>query len=186
MTEKIAVTVDWTPALLGAGSKAFQKRQQRKIGWKTPALLVFVFIFVVFGVFQLLERVLLKPEHDTASFEAGVGAGMVQVVVFLVLFFIAILIVNRQLRRAFYRGSPIFERPWTIQLSVEGMRTQGPYTYGHTDWAAVVDVLETKTATIISLGAGGFVPLPNDGLPDGVSQAELLRRIDAWRAAADF
>lgn len=185
-TDKVTITVDWTPALLGAGAKVFQRRQQRGLGWGTPALLVIVFIVMFVGVFRLIEVALQRPEHDSASFEAGVGAGMVQVFVFLVFFFVAVFVLNRKMRGQLYTDAPIFERPWTVQLSVEGMDTRGPYSYGRTEWAAVVDVMETKTATVISLGAGGFVPLPNEGLPEDVTQAELLRRIDAWRSAADF
>lgn len=182
----MTIVVDWTPTLLGAGAKVFQKRQQRKIGWKLPLLLFVLAVLLITFAIRLIEDMLLRPEHDLASFEAGVVAGSVQAVFFLIVFVVAIVVINRHFRGQFYSGSPIFERPWTVQLSVEGMDSRGPYTYGHTDWAAVVDVLETKTLTIISLGAGGFIPLPNDGLPEGVTQAELLRRIDAWRAAADF
>jgi hypothetical protein len=186
MTDSVTVTVDWTPQLLGAGAKAFQKRQQRKLGWKVPALLFLGLVLVILGVFQLTNHILQTPEHDIASFRAGRTTGYAQSVVYLIFFFVTIIVLTRLHRGQFYTDSPIFERSWTVALSVSGFRTRGPYTQGHTEWAAVVDVLETKTATIISLGAGGFVPLPNAGLPEGVTQAELLRRIDAWRAAADF
>ncbi len=186
MTDKVTVTVEWTPSLLNIGAKKFQKTQQRQISWVSLALLLLIVITVMTVIPRLVEELMMRVEHDRGSFRSGVIAGIIQMIAMLVVVFLGLMFINRKLRRRIYESAPMFDRPWTVQLSVEGMHSHGPYTSGRTEWAAVVDVVEAKTATIVSLGGGGFVPLPNAGLPEGVTQHELLRRIDAWRSAAAF
>jgi hypothetical protein len=184
--DRVTVTIDWEPKLLLSGATTFQKNQQRRIGWKLPVIAFIGVVGLMMFLTRTVETQMFGLDHHRPSFEAGVNAGLLQAAIFFVVTFIGYLLFAKHLQRTMYTEAPLFERPWAAALSVEGISTKGPYSHGHHDWAAVVDVIAAKKAIIVSLGAGGFIPLPDSGLPEGVTQADLLRRIEAWRSAADF
>lgn len=70
-----------------------------------------------------------------------------------------------------------------VRLSAEGVETQSEVAESLTRWPGVALVSETPRATLIWLGALIALPVPDAALPEGVTRADLLARIAAWREA---
>ena len=69
-----------------------------------------------------------------------------------------------------------------VRLSAEGIESESALARGLTRWPGVAAVSETPRATLIWLGALIAMPVPDAALPEGVTRAELLKRIAAWRS----
>ncbi len=71
-----------------------------------------------------------------------------------------------------------------VRLSAEGVESESALARGLTRWAGVAAVSESRGATLIWFGALIAMPVPDAALPGGVTRADLLGRIDAWRRQA--
>lgn len=71
-----------------------------------------------------------------------------------------------------------------VRLSAEGVESESALARGLTRWPGVAAVSESPGATLIWFGALIAMPVPDAALPEGVTRADLLGRIAAWREAA--
>ncbi len=71
-----------------------------------------------------------------------------------------------------------------VRLSAEGVAMASDHARGLTRWPGVALVSETPRAALIWLGALIAVPVPDAALPEGVTRADVLARIAAWREVA--
>ena len=185
-TEPVTVTVEWTPTVLTDGTRAFQKSLPRRNLW----ILFGIVSVVMFVIFSLGDKILLSLYDagtlNIASYRDGYGDGVIVFVLMCVICVIIFTVAQRMMAPTIYAKTPFFERPCIIELSLHGIRTQGPYNHGHIDWAAVTASAQTKTSLVLSLGGGGYLPLPFNGFPEGLSANDLEARIESWRAAGDF
>ena len=60
--------------------------------------------------------------------------------------------------------------------------SQTDIAYTRNTWDSIAAVSEAPKATLLWIGALIAMPAPDESLPEGVDRAELLRRIETWRA----
>lgn len=184
--ESVTVTVDWTPGLMTEANGAFRKAAPKTGLWMFLGSVFFSFFFAfTFGT-DILAAILGVPELHAPSYDRGQHDAVFSILGGIFLAAALVFVLNRVVVRNFYAETPFFERAWSIELSVQGIRTQGPYNNGWIDWPAVVKVVQSKNAIVLSLGGGGFLPLPHAGLPEGLAPEDLAGRIEVWRGAGDF
>lgn len=186
MTEKIAVTVDWTPEVLAIGGRAFQKAKPKK-----PLILMLLAIVpITFAIIVFGDQLGLAIRGRDAVSSGSYSTGWLDAIIVYSVTIVAVIFIAARVRQAASGQSaiesPFLSRPWTLTLGVDGIQTKGPYSSGHIDWAAVTDVAYTKSVIVLSMGGGGILPLPHIGLPHGVTPEDLAPRIEAWRTASDF
>jgi hypothetical protein len=46
-------------------------------------------------------------------------------------------------------------------------------------------IIRARSDRLLQFASGHVVPIPADALPDGMTMADVLARIEGWRAAAD-
>jgi len=179
--ESLQVSLDWTPNLFRAGTKACKKDIRRRLGVKgflAVALITGVAI-IVGGL--ALGQVFAGPGYHPKSLNLGFLGGFMMfafstyVGIRLISFWNSKSIVSNPV------AGPYFSGTWRVQLASEGVQADGPHSRIFYDWRAIVDVVKTKGAIVLSLGNGGFLPLPEEGLPDDMTSNELVRQIAAWR-----
>ena len=184
--DRVTVVLDWSTGILNEGNAAFRKSAPQRAKW----VMIGTYAVIMFFAFVFGDKIALavfgNQGWETGSYETGFSHGVIVFVGALVLAVFFLPIANRMAIKDFYQDTPYFSRPWTIEVSVQGIVSRGPYNAGTIDWPAIISVVQGKNAIVLSLGGGGFIPLPHAGLPEDVTPDEMVRRIEAWRGAGDF
>lgn len=80
--------------------------------------------------------------------------------------------------------NPAYSGELTARLDRDGIEIRGGASLSRLDWRAVDDVLVLDSGAVALVVPTEMVPLPVEALPDGLTRAELIARIEAWRQAA--
>lgn len=182
--EGVTITVDWTPAMMAEANRVFTQSLNRRVKWWL--IVVFAACAGVGAAFGPEIVGLFRGPAPGLGYNRGYTDGMIMVIGAAFLGVVGMRVAGLILLRRQTSLVPFFERPWTIEVSLAGIRTKGPYNAGRIDWLAVVDVLPGRTVTVISLGRGGFLPIPDVGLPSGMTPGELRTQLALWHNAAEF
>lgn len=100
-----------------------------------------------------------------------------------ILVFLALTIVRRRRLQKMMRMAPIRLGEGRILLDETGFSAPGARIIGGLSWDMVVDVVEDPVGLLLLISPIEYIPLPDAGLPEGMSRADLLARISGWRGA---
>ncbi|MEM8742636.1 MAG: YcxB family protein, partial [Pseudomonadota bacterium] len=154
----------------------------RRRGWRWlislgAGMLWFVLLVVLGGVIGRLGT----PDREASGyFSGGLNTGIL-----LMCLSGLVLMVrhNRQMSRA-WRDAPLAQGETVMRLDAAGIRIAGPMSISDYKWSSIVRVLPARRGLTLMLGRTVFLPVPSDGLPEGIDRPELMRRIEIWRQTA--
>ena len=72
---------------------------------------------------------------------------------------------------------------FVLRVGPEGIVNSNDQSRTEYDWGAISDVADVKSGLAIIIKGWGFIPLLEAALPDGLTKAEALSRINTWRSA---
>lgn len=85
--------------------------------------------------------------------------------------------------RAVY-SAPIRQGVHSITMTADGINSPSSLVAGTLGWSKITEVIEVSDTTLILFSPIEYFPLPDSGLPDGMTRADLLDQIKQWRDAA--
>jgi len=100
---------------------------------------------------------------------------------------IAILISNRFWRKKLVMDlnrAPVRTKTKVVYLSEHGLSDFSIPHKNEMTWDYITNVVEYKDVVLLLLSPIEFIPLPDSGLPTGMTRAALLDQIAEWRKAA--
>ncbi len=92
------------------------------------------------------------------------------------------LYLYRKLMRAIL-AAPCRQEASTIILDAEGITAPGALVYGRMPWRWITEIVERKDALLLLFSPVESIPLPDKGLPEGMTRAALKVQLETWRAA---
>jgi len=81
-------------------------------------------------------------------------------------------------------AAPIRQGTRSVVLSADGISSPSSLIVGVMRWSDITDVAEQSDLTLLLFSPIEYIPLPDAGLPEGLTRAALLTQIASWRDAA--
>lgn len=171
--EAIILRFQWTEDLMRNNAKLILKGQRRRVfrAMAKPRTAVAFVIILIMGVALAPDRA------DFDVFFPGLALGLLAA--FIALYLTAdaqswaLHEIETEMRAK--RGDAV------VTLSLEGAEMrQGDEVYG-LKWPAVTRIEEFSKGFMIFTTIFRGVPVPDAALPDGMTRAEAMRRVEGWR-----
>ena len=102
--------------------------------------------------------------------------------------FMVFSLMNGYWKRRLFKAlaaAPIRQLNRPFFLSKNGISNAGfndDYAVG---WRLITDVVETKEATLLMISPIEYFPIPDSGLPEGMTRMALLEQVSNWREMAN-
>ena len=167
--KEIEIRLDWQDVDLARLQGMLSGRFHGRYAWP---LTIFAVLFVAIFGYRLLAL----------RFGPG-GTGLVAAGLALIVFAGIARWLNARVRRAIM-AAPARRTPSTLVLTVDGIAGSGTLMAGRIPWRHVVDVVDSPKALLVLFSPVEFIPLPDSGLPDGMTRSALRTQIADWRTAA--
>jgi|GEM_PF-3242389 len=171
----IKVQCDWSKIPRQKYSNLLAKRFY---GW-LPQILIPVAVFgtivlAILGLKAILDPRTLPPLWGVAFIPFYLG------------YVVSRLMNNYWKRRLFsvVGNSAFLQLDRQVFLSKLGISISGFDDNYPIGWPAVTEVVETKDTTLLLISPIEYFPIPDDGLPAGLTRTALLDQISQWRNAA--
>lgn len=172
--DEIKVRCDWSKIPRQKYSNLLTKRYY---GWLPQILIPIAGVIAAFLVILCL-RAIIDPRDLPASW----------VVVFIPFYlgYIVAKLLNDYWKRRLFKvlGKAAVSRLKPhLYFSQRGISNSGFDDNYPVGWPVVTDVVETKDTTLLLISPIEYFPIPDNGLPTGLTRAALLAQIASWRGA---
>ncbi|PIE08619.1 MAG: hypothetical protein CSA74_01335 [Rhodobacterales bacterium] len=168
---EITLALDWSEVDVKRIGAELSKRFHGR--W-AGVLTVFLFVFATVVTFGVAE---------TVSPETGSSNGIWALFVGALVFSLRARQMNRKLMKAFH-AAPVRQEVSTITLNAEGITAPGAMIAGQMPWRWITEIVEREDALLLLFSPVEFIPLPDKGLPEGMTRAALKAQLETWHAAA--
>lgn len=161
-----------TMVLTGRKMMARRDPARRRSGWR--ALGIWVLILV--GLAALIDGIRAAELRMEILY---VLLGMIFGFAFYTVF------LNRSYRRLarMMAANPVYSGERIVTLDPGGAEVRSAGAVNRLDWRAVEGAIQLKHGIALMV-PNDLIPLPDAALPEGLTRAELLARIERWREAA--
>lgn len=170
--DEIEIQCDWSKIPRQKYSNLLAKRFY---GWLPQILIPVTGVMTAFLVILVL-RAIVNPTDLPASWA-------VAFVPFYLGYIVAKLMNDYWKRRLFKAlgSAEIRRQGQSIFLSKHGISISGFDDNYPVGWPVVTEVVETKDTTLLLMSPTEYFPLPDEGLPSGLTRPALLEQIAEWR-----
>jgi len=81
-------------------------------------------------------------------------------------------------------SAPVRQGIRSVILTPDGVTSPSSLILGSINWPEITEVVELPDTTLILFSPLEYIPLPDNGLPSGLTRAALLDQIAEWRKAS--
>lgn len=173
MAEPIVLRFQWDERLMTSGSILIRNQYR----WKVLAALFNIRSYMAVAVVVVLALALRPAAADREVFLTALLFGMLigAVALFLTADAQSHALRETEAEMRAARGEAV------VTLSDEGAEIrQGGEVYA-LDWPSVTRVQEWRRGVMLFSTVFRSVPVPDEALPEGVTRADVLARVKAWR-----
>ena len=170
--DKIEVYCDWSKIPRQKYSRFLAKRFY---GW-VPRILIPIAAIITVVISILAIHKFANPRDIPKSWAIAI--------IPFYFGFMVVYLMNSYWKRRLFKAlgtAPIRQLNRPVFLSKHGISNSGFNDDYPVGWQLITDVVETKDTTLLLISPIEYFPIPDSGLPAGLTRATLLNEITKWR-----